>query len=247
MRNLESTSWATRQAVREMARNNVREERGRVEKRNAAFWGENTRPIHVSPGVPSPLVPDCISLEGRQRIREMAREMKENGILDWRPYDTVPSGTPFETYIPTVMAGVVLETISADPSDDTTACTLPDIRYLWDTGAHYTMITKDMLPNSFVEHIEPGSRPTAVQLGIDVQFSNCTGRFETVCVVCPYDTFSNFFSGLILGKRAMPDFMDYQVVSRKLLQAKGVDLRDDELGEIRLLGRVVDGEYQSLS
>lgn len=45
----------------------------------------------------------------------------------------------------------------------------------------------------------------------------------------------------------MPDFMDYQVVSRKLLQAKGVDLRDDELGEIRLLGRVVDGEYQSLS
>lgn len=103
------------------------------------------------------------------------------------------------------MAGVALELISADPSDDAKVHTIPNMRCPWGTGAHYTMITQNLLPTSFLEGIRgPGyiayQGSIAVQLGINIRYTNCTERFDTICVVYPYETFWNGFSGLFLGQ-----------------------------------------------
>lgn len=50
------------------------------------FWKENTKPIHVDSGVPRPCMPDRPSTQSRQRLKQLAEELKESGTLDLDPY-----------------------------------------------------------------------------------------------------------------------------------------------------------------
>ena len=216
-------------------------------------WKENTKPILVDPNVPKPSVPERASSESRSRIQRFAREAKQNGTLDLDPYPTILTAKPFESYLPTVMAGVALETIDADPSLDAAFCKIPIIRCLWDTGAHHTIVSEDLLPKSFLqilrepEYIEKyGSEGSAfAQVGIDIQFSNSTAIFESVCVVRPPEKLPNGFSGIILGQHAMLDTIEYHIVPRKIMESQGINIQD-EWGQIRLLGHIAQGDYVRL-
>lgn len=52
-----------------MALSNVAEQRRRADRRNAAFW-RGSRSIRVDADVSNPDVPDRVSLETSQRLRE---------------------------------------------------------------------------------------------------------------------------------------------------------------------------------
>lgn len=217
------------------------------------FWKENTKPIQVDPAVPMPYVPNRPSAQSRQRLKQLAKELKESGTLDLDPYVSPLIAATFEAYLPMVVAEATIEALDIDTPGDPAAYRIPNLRCIWDTGAHHTVVSEDLLPISFVNRIRDaeymaiyGSEGnTAVQISINIQFSNCLEVFETICVVRPSETLPNGFSGVILGEHGLLNLMDYHVVPRKVLQYKGVDIQG-EWSQIRLLRHVVDDQYNGL-
>lgn len=134
-----------------------------------------------------------------------------------------------------VMAEATIEALDADPLDDTAAYKMTNLHCIWDTAAHHTIVSEDLLPISFVKRIRDaeytaiyGSQGNAaVQIAISIQFSNCLEIFETICVVRLSETLPNGFSGVILGEHGLLNLMDYHVVPRKVRQYKGVDIQDE--------------------
>ena len=64
-------------------------------------------------------------------------------------------------------------------------------------------------------------------------------------MIRPAGSLPNGFSGVILGQRTILDSLECHVVPARVLRAQGTDI-EDQWGEIRLLGRVIDEQYEPL-
>jgi hypothetical protein len=218
----------------------------------ADWFKENTKPILRDPTVPQPPEPS-FSPNSRQRLHKLFEEAKQSGVLDFEPYRILVKPIQFQSYLPMVMASTTIELLDGDDSDDTT-CKIPNMRCLWDTGAHFPTITEDVLAPSFLKQIRSeeyaatyggGPDNPVVQVAIALQFSNSNHTLEGIAIVRPAGSLQNGFSGMILGQHSLLNSIEYHVVPAQVLRAKGVDAQGS-WGEIRLLGHVFDEEYKSL-
>jgi hypothetical protein len=81
-------------------------------------------------------------------------------------------------------------------------------RFTWDTGAHITTITEDLVPASFLMYTRDtgyletygmAANSGIVQIGIELQFSNCLHKIEGLAMIRLTNTMLNMFSGIIVS------------------------------------------------
>jgi hypothetical protein len=221
---------------------------------NLVLSTENIRPIRVGPDVPAPQVPERSSPLVREQLAKMAKIARFDPDLARDPYPLLLPAHSFESYLAQVLGGLRLEVLDADEEDKTTVCKLQGQQMLWDTGAHFTTITEDLVPASFLMHTrDPGyleiygtaANSGVVQIGIEIQFSNRLHKVEGLATIRPASTMPNGFSGIILGQWTILDSLEYHVVPARILQARN-GVAHGDWGEIRLLGCVVDEQYKAL-
>ncbi|KAH0562870.1 hypothetical protein GP486_002520 [Trichoglossum hirsutum] len=214
---------------------------------------ENIRPIRVGPDIPAPQVPERSSPLVREQLAKLAKNARFNPDLGRDPYPLLLPAHSYESYLAQVLGGLRLEVLDADEEDETTVYKLQGQQMLWDTGAHFTTITEDLVPESFLMHTRDtgyletygtAANSGVVQIGIEVQFSNCLHKIEGLATIRPANTMPNGFSGIILGQWTILDSLEYHVVPARILQARN-EVAHGDWGEIRLLGCVVDGQYKA--
>ena len=219
--------------------------------KGSASLRENARPIQIEADTPAPEVPDRPSPETRERLKKLAMESQDDPYLALDPYPVTLVADPFQRYLPTVLGSGRFEIIDASESDDSKICILEAEQMLWDTGAHRTVITEDLLPAEFVRHARTdeymaiygtGDRDSVVQISMEVQFSNCVKKIEGVAIIRSSSSMPNNFSGIILGQHTILGCLEYHAIPAKIMRARGKNI-EDKWGHIRLLGCIVGGEY----
>ncbi len=165
---------------------------------------------------------------------------KSKHILESDPDTLFPSVTLLvgieHNVLPAVSANIVV--CSVDDVDwDMTIEHLPMADCLWDTGAHMTIISDDLLSAAFSKFLrdDPMNEPykgvvtkngktfTKVQISIKVEFSNTLVKLEGVGLVIPKEMIPNQRSGIILGQQFFINRMQYTSTPRAMLQAEGRD------------------------
>src|SRR5947207_14807210 len=91
---------------------------------------------------------------------------------------------------------------------------------LWDTGAHRTVITEDLLPAEFVRHARTdeymaiygtGDRDSVVQISMEVQFSNCVKKIEGDAIIRSSSSMANNVYGIILGQKTILTCLEHRL------------------------------------
>jgi hypothetical protein len=218
---------------------------------SSSFWSENTKPIRVDPGVePSKLKP--LSPAAKERLRQLALDKNPDKFRD--PYVLPSQSTIFETYLPRVTGEVRFELLDFEGLVGNTFCEFSGMPMLWDTGCHITTISEDLLPPEFLAatrsreyQYEYGMGDgVTIQIAIGIQSSNVVCASEGIALVRPRHTLPNNFSGIILGQHSVLDSLDYHVIPKRTLTARGMTVEDGVWGDIRVLGHVTDGVYEGL-
>jgi hypothetical protein len=224
----------------------------RTDSTKNSFWKENTKPIRVLPGALTlkETPPPSPSPERRRKLRDLAREFS---FSEWRdPYILPLRMGIFENYLPATVGSAHLVAFDAEPDDKTAAVTISHTSMIWDTAAHMTIISEDLIPPSFRDYINDadyhelyGSADgLSVQISLGIQFSNTQYYLEGIAVVRPQHTLPNNFSGIILGQHSLLDQIEYHVAPRKVLEARGIPVESDVWGDVNL---VEDGQYKQLT
>jgi hypothetical protein len=227
---------------------------GPVSPQSLALSTENIRPIQVDSGVLAPQVPELSSPLVREQLARVAKNGRFNSDLGKDPYPVLLHAHSCESYLAQVSGGLRLEIFDADEEDESAICKLPGQQMLWDTGAHFTTITEDLVPASFLAHTRDNgyldkygtaANSGIVQIAIEIQFSNCLHKIEGLATIRPTKSMPNGFSGIILGQWTILDSLEYHVVPARILQARN-GVVNGNWGEIRLLGCVIGGQYRAL-
>jgi hypothetical protein len=91
-----------------------------------------------------------ISERHRGRLREIAKQIAKEEEESRQPYLTLHAGLT-EGHLPVVKANLVLRGIDCESFEP--VCGLRSTEMIWDTGAHRTIITEDILSAEFREHL----------------------------------------------------------------------------------------------
>lgn len=211
----------------------------------------NIMPILRDENLPPCPTPGRLTSRSKAYLRQSLQEAVDKDILNKDPYVTALHPSVSEASLPLLYANVSLEAMDVEESDLSAQGSLDNIRVLWDTGAHITIITEDILPKAFLEHIRGPAyslyqqpKGYAIQTAITLQLSNCNRRFETIAMVRSVDSVPNGFSGIIAGQHSLLNTIEYRVVPCRVLEEKGIDA-NGYWGKIRLLSHVdIDGFHE---
>ena len=121
-----------------------------------------------------------------------------------------------------------------------------NIPCLWDTGAHITTISDDILSEEFRLFIQAEAykdywvtsadrNSWVVSVGGALQFSNTNLELEFVARVVPRDQMPNGFSGVLLGQRGVIDCIDYRATPSKFLKSLGQEVPEGVWGDLVIL------------
>lgn len=187
-------------------------------------------------------------------MRNLFKAAKDDNALGLDPFVFPLRPKPLHSHLPMLSANVEVEAMDADEEDDSASCGISGVRCLWDTGAPITIISEDLLPTALRDHIRSDNYVyiyrladdnPAVQVSMNVQLSNANFKFEILAAVRSSESLPNGFSGMIAGQKTFLDCLEYHVVPASILRSKNIDTQD-YWGEIRILGRVADDEYEAL-
>jgi hypothetical protein len=205
-------------------------------------------PIRTQYDVTSLPLPKPASPETRKRLKEDAMP-----FMPFRePYPAILNATIAERTLPVVKAEITLNGIDAD--DEVTSSVLGTVDMLWDTCAHNTIITEDLLSEKFRRYIqEPQHDPYRSDNGLRVQmdaviaFSNVPIAISAIVLVVPKSVVPNERVGILFGQQQCIDRLHYRSLPRCILEAKGENIEKEMWGDI-ILDEFVDseGNIQSL-
>ena len=132
-----------------------------------------------------------------------------------------------------------MKIFAIDSTDKDEAEELSSVDMLWDTGAHQTIITEDLLSKSFRQYLQdPSHDPyrsgdkTRVQLDVIIAFSNTPIKITTIALVVPKSIVPNQRVGVLFGQKHCMDCMSYRSIPRRILIAKGQDVDDEIWGDL---------------
>jgi hypothetical protein len=172
----------------------------------------------------------------RQKLKENAKRFTE-----WRePYHVTIRASITERTIPVVTGSITLQGVDALPGDH--SADLPRVEMMWDTGAHRTIISQELLPPFFQEYInDPIHDPyrlegagTKVQMDAMIVLSNCTMEMHAIVLVVPKSMVPNERVGILLGQKECIDRLVYESIPRSILPARGENLENDVWGDFIL-------------
>lgn len=169
----------------------------------------------------------------RQRLRETAKKLASE---PWRdPYANIRAGM-IEGHLPIVTANVRAYAI-----DDARAGKLGEldrVDMIWDTGSHRTIITEELLPESFREYLQtPVHDPyrcgggSSVQVDAEIAMTNHLVLTSTVAIIVPQAKMPNQFRGILFGQVSCINRIRYESIPRCFLIANGEDVGEDVWGD----------------
>jgi hypothetical protein len=218
---------------------------------NVAAWKAEAESssTKTSPGLPIRTQYDISSLPMPKRAtKEQKQRLKENMIsledMNRDPYPIILSTAITERTLPLVTANISISGI--DAADDERVEKLNSVEMLWDTGAHATVITEDLLSEMFRQYLQqPTHDPfrsdnrRRVQVDIVVGFSNISVEIKAIALVVPKSVVPNERIGVIFGQSQCINSMNYRSIPRSILRAKGEEVDDETWGDI-VIDEIVD-------
>lgn len=227
--------------LRELAVQNVRS----LERGETNVLG---LPIRTSVDLSASKRPPPISDVMSDRLRETAKWVAEQE--PHQPYMRIQAGKT-EGQLPLVQANLVLRGLDDLTTD--AICELPSVEMIWDTGAHRTIITEDILSEEFRERLRDPVHDryrvgdsTCLQISGAVALSNCPITISAVALVVPKSAVPNQRSGILFGQAQCINRLSYRAIPRCILQAKGEIVDEDTWGDIIVEEYFADGKIISL-
>ena len=166
-----------------------------------------------------------ISERHRGRIREIAKQIVEEEEEYRQPYLTLHAGLT-EGHLPVVKTNLVLRGIDCESFEP--LCGLPSTEMVWDTGAHRTIITEDILSTEFRKYLATSvhdpyrsSNGLRVQVEADIALTNEILHINTVALVVPRSVIPNTKISVLFGQAHCIDRLVYRSAPRQLLRVKG--------------------------
>ncbi|OAX78867.1 hypothetical protein ACJ72_06819 [Emergomyces africanus] len=196
------------------------------------------RKISIDPPIPT-LRKRALRNQALQQAQAQAQASFDTNMSLTKPirnqYDTnqeepypvvIPAALESQT-LPTITAKVILEGIDDGSKIDT----LENAVMLFDTGAHHTIISSDVLSPGFRDYLEndPVHDPyrleggCRVQLIANVEFTNTYIRLCTIALVVNRSAIPNSPSGIIFGQKGCLDSICFRSVPAKFLQPQDDD------------------------
>ena len=205
-------------------------------------------PIRTNVNLSAASGPPPLSNSARDRLKKTAQWVAEQEAH--QPYVRIQAGKT-EGHLPLVNANLVLRGLDGSTTDP--ICELASVEMIWDTGAHRTIITEDILPERFQEHLKDPIHDRyrsgdfmCVQLAGTVALSNCPIAISAVALVVPKSAVPNQRSGILFGQSQCMDRLSYRAIPRRILQAKGEDVDEETWGDIVVEEYMGDGEIVSV-
>lgn len=208
-------------------------------------------PLRNAPDLAALPQPKPTSMSARTKLKE---NLQREPIPDREPYLLCITAMAEDRWLPSIPGNVKITGIEPISDDDPTlVISRSDI--LFDTGAHVSTITDDLLSDEFREYLSHSIHdPYRSSTGVTVQVT-CVIAFgvqpalEMECAfrVVPVDSVPNQRSGIILGQNTVIDSIEYSSRPRKTLIARGEEVADSVWGDIVIDGYVnVDDDFVKL-
>lgn len=220
-----------RRHLREIALRTVQESKEGLPPRTPGGHGLN---IRTSVNLTTMPYPKPIPEQFREKIREIAKRDAKEPFR--QPYVTLQDQSA-DRYLPVVTANLCLEAL--DGEDNDLECQLNSVEMFWDTGAHRTIITEEILPVEFREYLkDPIHEPYRLSHGLFVQidgtiaFTNRAMPITAPVMVIPKEHMPNQFVGILFGQCLCIDRLVYHSIPREILKAKGDIIPEDRWGDI---------------
>ena len=204
-------------------------------------------PLRNAPDVASLPDPKPTSTSARARLKE---SLRLEPIPDREPYILHSNATVEDRVLACIPGKVEITGIDSGGSDPKTGLACANM--LFDTGAHVSIITDDLLDGPFREFLSTSSHdPYRSRSGVVVQVAAIFAfgdqpplAMDCIFQVVPRNSVSTQRSGIILGQKSVIDSIQYSSRPRKTLIARGEKVVDTVWGDILVDGYVnVDGDY----
>jgi hypothetical protein len=204
---------------------------------------------NTSPGLPIRTQYDTKSLPFPKPASEETRKrLKEQAMSDdhfYYPYALALHTKITEKTLPIVKAQVLLKGV--DDTNDHQTELLEHVDMIWDTGAHQTIITEDLLSESFRQFLKDSRHDDyrldnglRVQMDAVIGLSNVPIEINAVVMVVPKSVMPNERIGILFGQLQCIDRISYHSSPRRILEAKGEDINEEAWGDIVIDGYVDD-------
>jgi hypothetical protein len=188
---------------------------------------------NASPGLPIRTKYDIASLPSPKRASEETRKrLKEDAMpfMPFRqPYPFILHATIAEKTLPVVKAKVTLSGIDSSYRDPEES--LESIEMIWDTGAHQTTITEDLLSDRFRQFLQDPQHDhyrsqdgLHVQMDAVINLSNTSIDISAIVLIVPKSVVPNERIGILFGQQQCIDRLSHRSIPRCILNAKGEDI-----------------------
>lgn len=170
----------------------------------------------------------------RQRLREIAKEVAKEPFRE--PYVSLQVGL-CEKRLPVVAANLAIRAIDGTKEDPVVKLKAIDI--IWDTGAHHTLVTDELLSEPFRNLLDDSANDpyrsedrSTVQVDVEIAFTNTSVRMNAIAVVVPRTKMPNQRVGVLFGQHLGIDRLTCLSTPRSVLEAKGEHLEKTVWGDI---------------
>jgi hypothetical protein len=181
----------------------------------------------AAPERPSPQV--CNAL--RQIARDQPWPTQE-------PYVHIRSRRA-ERYLPCLSGSLAL--MGIDGNEDSPVCKILTDAIYFDTGAHVSAISDDLVDEKFLEYLRLEENKANYDSGVGkvmvdstISFTNTRVQIPFLMYVVPQDMMPNRLSGVLLGQHTFIDRLQYESTPRAILNSRGQYVPDDIWGEIAI-------------
>jgi len=159
----------------------------------------------------------------------------------YHPYAFTLHASITEKTLPVVKGRVELKWIDHMKGDPTQV--LEQVDMIWDTGARQTIITEELLSESFRQFLKDSRHDTYrldnglhLQMDLVIGLSNVPIDINAIVMVVPKSVMPNEHIGILFGQLQCINSISYRSSPRRILQAKGEDIKEEMWGDI-----VIDG------
>jgi hypothetical protein len=214
---------------------------------NVKDWSSSSLSAIKSPGLPIRTQYDINSLPmPKPASEEKWKKLKEDAMskpIPYHPYTFSIRANIMDKTLPVVKANVRLRGVDHIGGDITEK--LEQVDMIWDTGAHQTIITEDLLSESFREFLKDSRHDVyrsgdglRLQMDAFIAFSNIPIDINAIVLVVPKSMMPNEHIGILFGQLQCIDCISYHSSPRRILQAKGEDIEEGVWGDIVIDGTV---------
>ncbi|TAQ84865.1 hypothetical protein B7494_g6804 [Chlorociboria aeruginascens] len=183
-------------------------------------------PIRAKYDIASLPFPKPLSQESRQRLKENAKPLDDSR----QPYAVTLAARITEGTLPVVKGKIILRAINDVNLNEPPTEKIESLDMLWDTGAHRTIISEELLSESFRRSLEDpiydiyrSASGLRLQMDAVISLSNAAVEIHGIVLVVPKTVVPNERVGVIFGQSECINRMHYESVPRSILMKEAVN------------------------